>query len=280
LKSLIDAIKGEVNAPRADDHLHFSTDLQNPRHTCISWVHGVPFVDKPWMNTFPLLQGTAVHEYVHTVMLNEPGWNYISEKPIKVTDRYYPWTGTADAYLTNPAGERWLVDYKTVSGTSLSFMDGPKPDHIMQVSAYYHFGPTIPNMRVGILYLPSSPDYKRHWSEPIFYEIEPLSLEEVTKQMSYIEECIYLYTQYEVLPKAFSGEYVWKKKYKYWQLVYKPHYTNMFCPWQSFADDPCGCSNDTYKVVAEWKKGTLSIEEGYDKIVEDKGMPDEVLAES
>jgi hypothetical protein len=39
------------------------------------------------MNTFPLLQGTAVHEYVHTVMENEEGWNYISEKKIKVKDR-------------------------------------------------------------------------------------------------------------------------------------------------------------------------------------------------
>jgi hypothetical protein len=54
----------------------------------------------------------------------------------------------------------------------------------------------------------------------------------------------------------------------------------MFCPWQSFADDPCGCSNDPSKGVAEWKKGTLSVEDGYAKIVEDKGLPDEVLAES
>ena len=28
LKSLIDAIKLEVNTPRADDYLHFSTDLR------------------------------------------------------------------------------------------------------------------------------------------------------------------------------------------------------------------------------------------------------------
>ena len=100
MKSLIDAIKGEVNSPRVDDYLHFSTDLQNARHTCISWVHGIPLVDKPWMNTFPLLQGTAVHEYVHTVMLNQDKWKYYSEKSITISDRKYPWTGTADAYST------------------------------------------------------------------------------------------------------------------------------------------------------------------------------------
>ncbi len=280
MKSLIDTIKTSINTPRVDKYLHFSTDLQNPRHTCISWVHGQPLVDKPWMNTFPLLQGTAVHEHVHGIMHDASEWNYVSEQPIFLGERMYPWTGTADAYLTNPAGETWLVDYKTVSGTSLSFMDGPKPDHVLQVSAYYHFGPTIPNMRVGILYLPSSPDYKRHWSEPIFYEIEPRSKDEIEARMARIERYINEYIHDGTLPSAFSGEYVWKKKYKYWQLVYKPHYTSMFCPWQSFADDPCGCSNDTYKVVAEWKKGTLSVEDGYAKIVEDKGLPDEVLAES
>ena len=251
MKSLIDAIKLEVNTPRADDYLHFSTDLQNPRHTCISWVHGIPLVDKPWMNTFPLLQGTAVHEYVHTVMFNEPDWNYISEKPIKFTDRHYPWTGTADAYLTNPDGEKWLVDYKTASGVSLSFMDGPKPDHVMQVSAYYHFGPTIPDLRVGILYLPSSPDYKRRWAEPVFYEIEPLSLEEIIDQMTYIEECLHLYTAHQILPKALSGEYSWKvnKKNKNWEYWYKPHYTSMYCPWKDQEVDLCGCSTQKAYIV-------------------------------
>jgi hypothetical protein len=203
------------------------------------------------MNTFPLLQGTAVHEYVHTVMLNQDKWKYYSEKSITISDRKYPWTGTADAYLVNPDGEEWLVDYKTASGVGLTFMDGPKPDHIMQVSAYYHFGPKIPNLRVGILYLPSSPDYKRRWSEPIFYEIEPLSLEEVTNQMDYIEESIYLYTQHEVLPEPLQGEYSWKinKKNKNWEQWYKPHYTSMYCPWKDSENDPCGCSKQKPRLI-------------------------------
>jgi hypothetical protein len=121
----------------------------------------------------------------------------------------------------------------------------------MQVSAYYHFGPTIPDLRVGILYLPSSPDYKRRWAEPVFYEIEPLSLEEVTKQMDYIEESIYLYTKYEVLPKPLKGEYSWKvnKKNKNWEHWYKPHYTSMYCPWKDQEVDLCGCSTEKAYIV-------------------------------
>ena len=251
MKSLIDTIKWEVNRPRVDEYLHFSTDLQNPRHTCVSWVHGYPMVDRPWMNTFPLLQGTAIHEYVHTVMHNAEDWNYVSEQPIMVDNFDYPWTGTVDAYLDNPEGETWLVDYKTASGVSLSFMDSPKPEHALQVSAYYHFGVAIPNMRVGILYLPSSPDYKRRWEEPRFYEIAPLSKAEVTKRMREVEHSIDDYKRDGVLPDPLMGENTWKhnKRNKNWELWYKPHYSSMFCPWRGQEFDPCGCSTQTMELM-------------------------------
>jgi hypothetical protein len=99
--------------------------------------------------------------------------------------------------------------------------------------------------------LPSSPDYKRRWAEPVFYEIEPLSLEEVTKQMDYIEGSIYLYTKHEVLPKPLKGEYSWKvnKKNKNWEHWYKPHYTSMYCPWKDQEVDLCGCSTEKAYIV-------------------------------
>ena len=245
MKSLIDTIKWEVNRPRVDEYLHFSTDLQNPRHTCISWVHGYPMVDRPWMNTFPLLQGTAIHEYIHTVMHNNEEWTYVSEQPIVVDHRDFPWAGTVDAYLDNPDGETWLIDYKTASGVSLSFMEEAKPEHVLQVSAYYHYGIAIPNLRVGILYLPSSPDYKRRWEEPRFYEIQPLSMDEVTQRMQSVEESIITYLDDgETLPAPLIGDNVWKqnKRNKTWELWYKPHYSSMFCPWRGLDNDPCGCS--------------------------------------
>ncbi len=244
MKSLIDTIKWEVNKPRADGSLHYSTDLQNPRHTCISWVHGYPMIDRPWMNTFPLMQGTAIHEYVHTIMHNADDWTYVSEQPIKLLDRDFPWAGTVDAYLDNPDGETWLIDYKTASGVSLSFMEEAKPEHVLQVSAYYHFGIALPNLRVGILYLPSSPDYKRRWEEPRFYEIQPLSINAVTERMLEVEQAITNYTLNGILPEPIMGDNVWKKnkRNKTMELWYKPHYSSMFCPWKDQEIDLCGCS--------------------------------------
>ena len=250
MKSLIDTIKWEVNRPRVDDYLHFSTDLQNPRHTCISWAHGYPMVDRPWMNTFPLLQGTAIHEYLHTVMHNQTDIKYISEQPIFVEDRDYPWKGTADAYLETD-DDVWLIDYKTASGVSLSFMNEAKPEHVLQVSAYYHYGIAIPNLRVGILYLPSSPDYKRRWEEPRFYEIQPLSIDEVTQRMLEVEQAITNYLTNGILPDPLMGDNVWKKnkRNKTMELWYKPHYSSMFCPWRGLEDDPCNCSTQTVELM-------------------------------
>lgn len=251
MRSLIDVIKQEVNSPRVDKNLHFSTDLQNPRHTCIAWVHGYPEVNRPWMNTFPLLQGTAVHEYIHTVIHDNENWNYASEQPIVVNDFDYPWVGTADAYLDNPEGETWLVDYKTASGVSLSFMNAPKPEHVLQVSAYYHYGISLPNLRVGILYLPSSPDYKRRWEEPRFYEIEPLSKDEIDARMRRIEYYISCYVAHGDLPEPLKGDTSWKhkKREKVWELWYKPHYSSMFCPWKDQEIDLCGCSTQKAKLM-------------------------------
>lgn len=244
MKSLIDTIKSNVNSPRNDNKLHFSTDLQNPRHTCISRVHGYPIVDRPWMNTFPLLQGTAIHEYLHAIMHNNLDWNYASEQEINYLHKGFLWTGTVDAYLTNPDEETWLIDYKTASGVSLSFMNEAKPEHVLQVSAYYHYGIALPNLRVGILYLPSSPDYKRRWEEPRFYEIQPLSMDEITARMTRIERYITQYEHDGTLPDPLMGENVWKhnKRNKNWELWYKPHYSSMFCPWKDQEVDLCGCS--------------------------------------
>jgi hypothetical protein len=157
-----------------------------------------------------------------------------------------------DAYLDNPDGETWLVDYKTASGVSLSFMEEAKPEHVLQVSAYYHYGIAIPNLRVGILYLPSSPDYKRRWEEPRFYEIQPLSMNEVTQRMQSVEENIITYLDdSETLPDPLMGDNVWKhnKRNKNWEHWYKPHYSSMFCPWRGLENDPCGCSNQKAELL-------------------------------
>lgn len=285
MKSLIEELKHSLSAPRNDKALHFSQHLQHDRHAVLYHEYGYPHATPAWGNLFPLLQGTGIHEMIHEHMEKittkyNPEW--------AVSPRYedpfeFNWTGTVDAFVEYD-NTNWILDYKTISGAGMEFLgDHPKPEHMMQVSAYKAFMPkaasTLP-WRTAIVYFPSSPNYKRQWSEPRFIEFNPLPADAVFKRMYEVESAINLYIEKQILPAAPMGEYTWKKKYTFWQLVYKPHYTSMFCPWQSLADDPCGCSKETYKVVAEWKKGTLTVEDGYDKIVEDKGLPDEVLAAS
>lgn len=280
MKSLIEELKHSLSTPRNDKNLHFSQHLQHDRHTVLYHEYGYPHVTPAWSNLFPLLQGTGIHEMIHEHMEKivdkyHPEWSV----GVNYQDLFeYNWTGTVDAFVTHK-DEYWILDYKTISGAGMEFLgESPKPEHMMQVSAYKTFMPyTSPdiNWRTAIVYFPSSPNYKRQWSEPRFMEFEPLPKDAVHKRMYEVETAINTYTEMNVLPNAPAGKYEWKKKYKYFQLVYKPHYTSMFCPWQSLADDPCGCSKDTYKIVAEWKKGTLTVEPGYDKIVEDIGLPEE-----
>lgn len=281
---LINQIKWELSTPRNDNVLHFSQHLQHDRHTAIYMKYGYPHRILPWNNIFPLMQGTGVHETMHTIM-NRIVDEYRYECPILVEnqpDLKYPWAGTIDAVVEYDTSD-WIFDYKTISGAGMSFIDdAPKPDHVLQVSAYKAFMPAWgegKDYRTAIIYLPSSPDYKRVWQEPRMVEFEALTKDNMLARMRNVERAISVYADTGELPKAPEGEYTWKKKYKFWQLVYKPHYTSLFCPWRDMDDDPCGCSAASYKVIAEWKKGHLTIEDGYDTIVEEKGLPDEVLEE-
>ena len=246
MKRLTSIIKQHVNAPRNDGILHYSSHIQNDRHTACYWKHGYPETswDKPWMNTLPLLQGTAIHEELHRIM-EDQGFPYAPEIEIRRNETMYPWGGTVDAYLEDEDGSVVLLDYKTISGTSFGFLNGPKPEHVWQVSAYYHYG--MPHVdKVGILYLPTTADYKRRWPEPVFYEVDPVSREEMDVRIAHVEEHIDVYDQAGWLPMWPEGERSWKenKRSKCWEWWYKPHYSTMYCPWKDAEFDPCGCSED------------------------------------
>ena len=264
-----------LSAPRNDDMLHFSQHLQHDRHTVLYKHYGYPASVQSWGRMFPLIQGTGVHETIHAAM-REVMPVYADEWPIRIDDMFeYSWGGTADAYCVDKDDAQWLLDYKTISGAGMSFLtDEPKEEHLLQVSAYYHFGPKQ-NIRTAILYLPSSPDYKRNWSEPRLIEFEPLEYDVVVDRISEVEQAIHEYTNTGRLPDSPKGSYAWKKKGKAWELLYRPDYRSLFCPWASLSDDPCECSLDTLKKVAVWKDDTLSVEEGYDKVVDDVGLPTE-----
>lgn len=248
MSDLINIIKEHTLAPRNDKMLHFSQHLNNNRHTALYWWFGYPKLpNEPWMNTLPLLQGTAIHEQVHKIFSEDSRIeDYHSEVPIVPEDEdfHYPWGGTADAFIRYD--NKWtLVDYKTISGAGLSFIgDEPRPEHIMQVSCYYHLNYWQPD-NVQIMYLPVSADYKRRWSEPIIYDVQPLPKQQICDVISSVEADISIYASTRMLPPWPEGEYKWKqnKRGKYYELFYQPHYSTLYCPWRYMRDDdPCGCS--------------------------------------
>lgn len=251
--SLIDTIKHEVLQPRRDEYLHFSTDLQNPRHSALAYVTGWPTplsVQKHWGNVLPLLQGTAIHEQLHKIMSDVTPHYYPEVKIGPVIGKRYEWIGTADAYVEID-GVWWLVDYKTISGASLEFLhDKPKPEHLMQISAYNYFG-DIKSTKIGILYLPTSPDYRRRWHEPIMMEVEPLPYSIIEARMLEVEAAVYKYSESGELPPANEGTFEWKysKKSKGWEQWWKPHFSSRFCPWQNREHDPCGCSKQEAEMI-------------------------------
>lgn len=274
--ALVDDLKRRLSEPRNDEKLHFSQHLQHDRHTVIYMEYGYPHVDQPWGRIFPLVQGTGVHETVHTMMAKMYE-KYVPEREIVAKDKRleFEWTGTADAYVEID-NEVWLIDYKTISGAGMMFLDAvPKPEHILQVSAYYHFGPTQA-CKTGVLYLPSSPNYSKAWDEPVFLPFDPIDKSTLVDRMKEVEEAIWEYKEHSVLPDTPEGTWSWKKRGKAYRLEYRPHYTTMFCPWASLSDDPCGCSLEKSMTVATYKNGDLTVDEEYAIMVEKIGLPDEL----
>ena len=205
---------------------------------------------------FPLLQGTAIHEQLHKILGEDSRiQDYHPEVPIVPEDEgfMYPWGGTADAFVR--MNDKWtLIDYKTISGAGLSFIgDEPRPEHIMQVSCYYHLNYCQPE-NVQIMYIPVSADYKRRWSEPLVFDITPISKHSICEIIDGVERDISVYASTKMLPPAPEGEYKWKqnKRNKNYELFYNPHYSSLFCPWRYMGeDDPCGCSQQKRMMIGK-----------------------------
>lgn len=278
MKSLIDPIKYVLSEPRNDGRLHFSQHLQHDRHAVLYMAYGYPHKHQPWGSVFPLLQGTSVHERLHEIVPLVVD-KYNPEQGVVAEDGFkYPWVGSVDAFAQFE-GHNWIFDYKTISGPSMEFLGAvPKPEHCLQVSAYHAFNPLRSDMvwRTAIIYFPSSPSYKRVWSEPVFMEFAPWDKEQVVARMLEVEAHIDAYKASGVLPDAPMGEFVWRKKYSFFECKWLPHYTSRFCPWGGLEDDPCGCSEAKSYAVAQYRNGELNIFEEYATMVDEIGLPDGV----
>ena len=282
MKSLISDLKKSLSAPRNEGALQFSQHLQHDRHTALYMSYGYPTTEPSWGSMFPLVQGTGVHETIHLHM-KDVCEEYLPEHSITTRiSKFYTWTGTVDAFAKYD-DQYWILDYKTISGPGMFFLgDEPKPEHLLQVSAYHAFKPEgdVKDWNAAVIYFPSSPDYKKNWEEPRMLEFQPIAKGDIVERMREVEKAIDLYRDEGILPPPPPPTFSWKKKpasrswTKQYELLKKPHYTNLFCPWASLIDDPCGCSNATTEVCATWTDGMLTVEDGYDKLVEEIGEPE------
>lgn len=256
---MIDVIKRVTLEPRNDRMLHFSQHLTHNRHTVLYWEYGYPSnPDQPWANTLPLLQGNSIHNEIHRIM-EEHHKPYVFERMIIPDENFkFKWCGTADGYTEDEHGKTCLIDYKTISGAGMTFLDSPKPEHIMQVSCYYHFD-IVKVDRVFILYLPTSMDYKRQWHEPTTFEVIPIPKQDIIDTITGVESDILVYSSTRMLPPIPEGSYMWKenKRNKTWELSYRPHYSTVYCPWRVLGeDDPCGCSKEKPMKIGWWSPKT------------------------
>ena len=272
-----------ANETRNDGKLHFSSGLQHDRHSVLGYVHGYPHVDRHWGDVAQLITGTSIHEYLHQMFAKDLRLQiYKSELPVSdIIINDMAWTGTADAFIIDSEGQSWLVDYKTTSSNTFEYLRGtPKPEHIMQVSAYYHFltdgnGDDLPEgTKCGIMYVPVSPTFSRKWAEPTFMEFDPLPVGDVIRVMERVTDRIIDYKLGEPLPDAPTGDWVWKfdKRAKKWKFTYKPHWSARFCPWAPLLDDPCGCSTQEPVNGGSWNPETNE----YDLTSEGKKYVDSV----
>ena len=101
------------------------------------------------------------------------------------------------------------------------------------------------------MYLPTSPDYRRRWHEPIMMEVEPLSYSIIEARMIEVEFAVSKYHSTNELPPPNEGTFEWKysKKSKGWEYWWKPHFSSRFCPWQHDENDPCGCSKQKAEML-------------------------------
>jgi hypothetical protein len=253
-----------ANESRNDGMLHFSSALQNDRHAVLGYVHGYPQSDKPWGEVAQLITGTAIHEYLHQLydMRDDKIKQYYAEIELSPTFvNGFQWTGTADAVLVDSEDQAWLVDYKTTSSNTFEYLNGkPKPEHILQVSAYYHFLPEhlTEDAKCGIMYIPVSPTFSRKWAEPAFMEFDPVPADDIISIMERVGDSIKEYKITDYLPPVLEGEWSWRydKRSKKWKFGYKPHWSTRYCPWASLLDDPCLCSESKSIDGGTWNPET------------------------
>lgn len=268
----------------ADGMLHPSGDiLGSLRHSQLR-AAGAPTVGSDFVNDIVLMTGTMWHKWIgeRLIALGLPHMQEVNLTP------WLPegWAGTADLLVWNPELQAFvLVDLKTIKGDGIKFVraDGPKEEHIHQVSSYYHACVKAGFPMAGtcaIWYLPKDAGLRADANaEPLLLEFEPLNAKGLHKEMEARWRATKAYLDSLPPAPAEHADFVTSalapeqeriqqlyldKKTGLYDVLLKPHWSTRYCP---FPEDICGCSLQGQTKIGTYDQdGTYFPRKGFEDV--------------
>lgn len=279
---VIDALHNSLRAERREEDglLHCSSDLLGSLRHAQLRIAGAPTLTSELLSDITLKTGTMWHEYLGEVLQNK-GVPVVRE--LSVTP-WLPegWAGTADYLFFDPEHQAWvLADLKTMKGEGIRFVkkDGAKPEHLWQLSAYYHAlvdaGFEIVD-RFSIIYLPKNdtPD-KNDSVEPVVADCKPLPKELLWEVMEERRNELMIYLPTVKAQDAYVTPWIadpmprvqkmwWNSKTEVFDVKLVPHWSSAYCP---YPNELCDCSEAGTTKIGEWAIDRLAAIT--DKLTED-----------
>jgi hypothetical protein len=267
--NLVSAIHESLREDRRppDGLLHCSGDLVGSLRHSMLRAAGAPTVESELISDIRLMTGTFWHRYVGSVLV-ERGVPFMQEVRL---DKWLPegWAGTADWLFWNEDyGAFALGDLKTTKGEAMKFIgkDGVKPEHLWQLSAYWHalHDAGIPLITgIAVLYLPmNNTQDKQEQIEPILHECDPLSREVVHEEMErrWAATKAYL-ASLDPHEPVFVNEHLapeqervqklwWNKTRQTFDVKLVRHWSADFCP---YPNELCACSEAPQEKIGEYR---------------------------
>jgi hypothetical protein len=253
--------------------LHCSSHLTAPlRHTQL-YMSGTPTIEAPITNSVRLQTGTMWHSFFETEVLK-------SVPKMAETDLtpYLPegWTGRADYLIWDvDSGCFELVDLKTIKAEGMAWIaNGPKEDHIWQVSAYLmgciRMGIPVRTDKAYVYYLPMN-EIPGKRIDPVLTSFTPLSEVMIAERMDDVSRWVKQYLDGDKLADIPKPEArVFKdSKLKRFDVKLVPHWSSMYCPY----GDACGCSEQRPSKLGHWTDGDTFV---YSRGVDESIIPPKV----
>lgn len=267
---IADRVMEDTKKP--DGLLHPSTDLAGCE---ISMCHrhdpDVLTLEKSQASMTRLLIGTLVHRWLEEQMTGSD-WDGIEfQCEVDMTPGLPKgWAGTADVLVGQfgdgilSEAEHTLMDFKTIAGSGLHFLDVSKPkfEQHMQVSAYWHAAEAMGfkmNPRLCVLHIPVSAAQYKELQPPIEQWMRPLPRAQVFGEMkrrsrmlkNYLaaktaeQDGSYLDDTLAPQPMARVQDTRFNKKLQLTEHVEKDHWLVRFCD-----SSQCACAGRATEVIS------------------------------